>query len=166
MSSVLSSAAANPTGGCNTQSYSTFPTEDIACAVAYASTDGLPSNYTDLMKGCCKDAPVNSYADNCALYCLSIGQSVADLQTCFQEAGINPGWIFCNGNNTATATATSGDSESTGGPSATGSKTGSTGGADSTGAASAIMAPQQGVSKAGLGMLAVLVVSVFAGALI
>jgi len=80
------------------------------------------------------------------------------------KEGVNPSQIFCSGNNTAEATGTpsgSGVATKTG---ASASKTG-TDTPDKTGAASAVLAPQ-GVSKAGLGMLGMLVVSAFAGALL
>jgi unsaturated rhamnogalacturonyl hydrolase len=75
---------------------------------------------------------------------------------------VNPSQIFCSGNQTSSATGTpsgSGTASRTSGgsgPDATGS-----GSSDSTGAA----APM-GVSKAGLGMLGMFVVSAFAGALL
>lgn len=162
MSSVLSSGAANPTSGCSTASYSQLPTQDVACAVAVASNEGLPNNYKDFMRACCKVAPVESFASECGLYCLSIGQSVADLNKCFQDAGVNPRYIFCNGNNTATATATEAPTDSTSNPTAPGSS------ANPQGVKSA--APKvilrQGVWKAGLGILAILLLSAATEALL
>ena len=114
------------------------------------------------MGNCCKDAPVEKYASDCGLYCLSVGQSVADLQKCFQDDGISAQLIFCNANNTATAT---GKPDSTSNPTASGTKGSSTTAAHSTGAAPGL-AVQQGVSKAGLGVLAMLVISAAAGALL
>jgi hypothetical protein len=124
----------------------------FACAVARSSTDGLPSNYTDMMKGCCKSAPVESFASNCGLYCLSVGQSVADLNACFQSAGIYPGYIFCNGNLTATATGRPDSAKATGGAGPT-----SAAGQKGEGAM------RQSMSKAGMGVVAMLMVSVVAG---
>ncbi|KAF2274526.1 uncharacterized protein EI97DRAFT_402079 [Westerdykella ornata] len=162
MTSTLSSAASNPTGAtCATQPYSQLPTNDVACAVAHASAEGLPSNYTSLMESCCKKAPVEKFANDCGLYCLSIDQSVADLTRCFQDAGIQPGWIFCNGNNTASATATGAPSKTGGGAGATGGATG-TGEPRQTGAAGVVNV-RQSVSKAGLGVVAMLVVSAVFG---
>ncbi|KAF2661286.1 hypothetical protein K491DRAFT_447658 [Lophiostoma macrostomum CBS 122681] len=161
MSSVASSAAASATSTCASVSYSTFPTEDVGCATA--STGGLPSNYSDFMKGCCKTAPVESWANDCALYCLSIGQSVGDLNTCFQSAGIAPSDIICNANLSASATATKAP-DSTSNPSGTAAGSGSTAGA--TKGAAVALVPQQGVSKAGLGMLVMLFVSGAVGALL
>lgn len=156
MSSILSSPAANPTGGCSSNSYTQLPTQDIACAVAYASPNGLPSSYSDLMKGCCKDAPVESYAGNCGLYCLSVGQSVADLTACFQGTGINPGYIMCNGNLTATAT---------GKPDRKSRPTGDAANPGQSSSVAAALRPQERFSKAGLGMLAMLILSAATGAL-
>jgi hypothetical protein len=113
------------------------------------------------MKGCCKTAPVEKWADDCALYCLSIGQSVGDLNACFLDTGITPSDIMCNSNMSATATATKAP-DSTSNPSST---TGSAAAGSTTGAAVALV-PQQGVSKAGLGMLAMLFVSGALGALL
>lgn len=159
MSSVASSVAAIPTGGCSSASYSTLPTQDVACAVAHASTDGLPSNYTDLMKGCCKSAPVEPFASDCGLYCLSVDQTVADLTNCFQKAGITPGFIFCNGNNTASATS----KPSGTGASASGSAASST---STKGAAAPATMPQQGLSKMVLVTVGLLFFSAATGALL
>lgn len=176
MTSTLSSAASNPTGGtCATATYSEFPTKDAACLVAHASASGLPSNYNSLMESCCKKAPVEKFANDCGLYCLAIDQSIADLTQCFQGAGIQASWIYCNANNTATATATDVVSK-TGGASATGvaTKTGKqngTGSATGTGAprqtgAAGVVNVQQSVSKAGLGVVAMLVASAVFGAML
>jgi hypothetical protein len=78
---------------------------------------------------------------------------VADLQKCFMDGGVSPSTIFCNGQQTQTATAT-------GGASKTG-KGGATNSADATKTGAAT-----GISKAGLGMLGMIVVSVFVGAII
>ena len=75
------------------------------------------------------------------------------------DNGIAPGTIFCNGNNTATATGTP-----TGGASSTASGTGSTTASGSAGAAAGVVVPR--VNKAGLGVLGMIVVSVFAGAML
>lgn len=68
------------------------------------------------------------------------------------ENGVSPGTIFCNGNNTASATGT---------PTASASKTSGGGASASKGAAVGVVVPK--FSKAGLGVLGVVVVSVFAG---
>ncbi|KAF2131508.1 hypothetical protein P153DRAFT_383608 [Dothidotthia symphoricarpi CBS 119687] len=160
MSSVLSSAAASATASsCSTADFTQFPTQDVACAVG--STQGIPSNTSDVLKSCCKSAPVESFNGECGWYCLSVDQAVADLLSCFMEGGVSSSSVFCNSNNTATATS---KPDKTG--SATASGTGSsTGAEESKGAAPAVFAPQ-GVSKTGLGVLAMIVVSTFAGALL
>jgi hypothetical protein len=83
------------------------------------------------------------------------------------DNGIAPGTIFCNSNNTATATSTpSGKASST--PSGTkggSSGTSSPGASGSAGAAAGVVVPM-GVSKAGLGMLGMILVSAFAGAML
>ncbi|KZM28187.1 uncharacterized protein EKO05_0001618 [Ascochyta rabiei] len=168
VSSVVSSAVASATpsgASCATADFTQFPTQDIACAVG-STTSNLASNASSVLKDCCKSAPVESFNGDCGYYCLSVQQSVSDLQSCFMENGIAPGTIFCNGNNTATATGTP-----TGGPSSTASGTrgsssgtSSPGASGSTGAAAGIVVPQ--ASKAGLGVLAMIVVSAFAGAML
>ncbi|KAJ4341791.1 hypothetical protein N0V87_001454, partial [Didymella glomerata] len=104
ISSAVSSAAASATpSSCATVDFSKFPTSDIACAVG-STTASLASNTSSVFKECCKSAPVESFNGDCGYYCLSVQQSVSELQSCFMENGIKPGTIFCNGNNTATAT--------------------------------------------------------------
>jgi hypothetical protein len=160
---VPSSAAATPTStACATVNFSTFlqDTKDIACAVG--STSGIPSNYGDVLKGCCKSAPVESYGNGCALYCLSVDQSVADLQKCFQDGGVKPNVIFCSGNSTATAT---GKPSGTGsGASESGSQSGAPAG--SSAAAAILGTPTQGISKAGMGVAAMILVSAIFGTLL
>jgi hypothetical protein len=97
---------------------------------------------------------VESFPGACGYYCLSVQQTVAELQKCFMDGGVRPATIFCNGNNTATATG-----KQSGGASATSSGKGASG-TGSTGAGAALS-----VSKAGLGMLGMIVVSAFASAL-
>lgn len=162
MSSIVSSVLASPTpSSCANADFTRFPTSDIACAVG--SVSGIPSNTSSVFQNCCKSAPVEPFNGPCGYYCLAVQQSVADLQKCFQDGGVNPGSIFCNGNNSATATATpTSSARSTG---VTGSATGSprpsgSGAPGDTGAAA------QGVSKAGLGMLCMIFVSAMAGAML
>lgn len=159
MSLVSSSAAPTSTASiCATANYNQYPTTDVFCAVA--STEGLPSNYSDILGNCCKDAPVEKYANDCALYCLVSGQSVSDINKCFQDGGVKPQLILCNGNNSASATGKP-SAATTRNPSATGTQ----GSTQSKGAAPGYRAPQ-GVSKVGLGMLAVLFVSAAIGTLL
>ncbi|CAO2650452.1 Nn.00g017440.m01.CDS01 [Neocucurbitaria sp. VM-36] len=156
MSSVVSSAQATASSSsCSTADFTQFPTSDVACAVG--SVNGIPSNTSDVLSSCCKSAPVEQFNGDCGYYCLSVEQSVADLQACFMDGGVSPSSIFCSGNNTATAT---------GKPSASsGSTTAPSGSAQSTGAAPVVFAPQS-VSKTGLGMLCMIIVSAFAGAML
>ncbi|KAB2101540.1 hypothetical protein AG0111_0g10270 [Alternaria gaisen] len=160
MSSAVSSAASPSATGasCTTADFTQFPTQDVFCAVG--STTGIPSNTSDTLSQCCKDAPVEEFNGSCGYYCLAYDQTVADLNACFMDNGVNPSQIFCSGNNTASATGTpsgSGSASRTSG----GNGPDATGSSGSTGAA----APM-GVSKAGLGMLGMFVISAFAGALL
>jgi hypothetical protein len=154
VSAALPSASSS---SCSTADFTRFPTSDIACAVG--STQGVPSNTSDVFKNCCKSASVESFNGPCGYYCLSVQQTVAELQKCFMDGGVKPGSIFCNGNNTATATGKGGASAS---PTASGK--------GATGTASAGTKPNGGVavgvSKMGLGMLGMVFVSAFAGAVL
>ena len=79
------------------------------------------------------------------------------------DGGVDPRMIYCSGNQTSEATGTpsgSGSATRSGSPSSSGSDD-----SDSTGAAAAALAPQA-VSKAGLGMLAMVVVSALAGVML
>lgn len=164
MSSVASSAGPSPSSSsCASADFTRFPTTDVACAVG--SVQGIPSNTSDAFKTCCKSAPVEQFNGACGYYCLSVQQTVAELQKCFQDNGVSPGSIFCNSNNTATATGRpSGGASASATTSRGASGTSSAGAGQSTGAAPVVV--PHGVSKAGLGMLGMLVVSVFAGAML
>jgi len=167
--SVSSSAAApSSTSVCTTTAFSEFPTKDSGCAVG--GTSGVPSNYHDILSKCCKSAPVNSWANDCALYCLAVDQNIAALDKCFQDGGVKAGDIFCNGANNATATEKPSGTQS-GGASSTGGATKSAGssgaaasGSNTPGAAGTVVMP--GVSKAGIGMLAMVLGSVVLGAFV
>lgn len=148
------------TSSCSTADFTVFPTNgDIACAVG--SVNGIPSNTSSVFDSCCKSASVEQFNGECGLYCLAVEQTVADLQKCFMDGGVLPGSILCNGNNTATAT---GKGSSSGSPTSSGNR-GSASATESTGAAASMLAPQS-LNKAGLGVLGMLVVSAFAGALL
>jgi hypothetical protein len=73
------------------------------------------------------------------------------------KEGVRPADIFCNGNQTATATGKGGNGAS--------QTSGSGGSRPSTGAARG-MYGEVGVSKMGLGVLGFVVVSMFAGAMV
>lgn len=158
MSSAVSAPLPSGSASCSNADFAAAPTKDIFCGVV--STQGIPSNTSDALKTCCKSAPVEPYnGANCGLYCLSIQQTVADLQECYMKEGVRPQDIRCNGNNSATATAS--PSKTSGG----GNGASETGGAGSSGSGTGAAAPVA-VSKAGLGMLGMIVVSVFAGAML
>ncbi|KAL2215190.1 hypothetical protein M432DRAFT_642759 [Thermoascus aurantiacus ATCC 26904] len=133
-----------------------IPTTDAACAVP------SKGNYSDVMNHCCKVAKVQSYDNDCGLYCLAQEQSVGDLSSCLTSNGVKYRDAFCNHNQTATATAKVSSAESTG--TSTASKTGTAASATSSGNA-AVSFQQQSISKSGLGILALLFCSTVAGAL-
>ncbi|KAF1829298.1 hypothetical protein BDW02DRAFT_170363 [Decorospora gaudefroyi] len=151
MSSVASSAAATASRASCSTADTQFPTTDIYCGVS--STSGVPSNTSDVLSKCCKSAAVEQFNGDCGYYCLSYDQTVADLSVCLMDGGVTPSSIFCSGTNDASATGT---------PSRTATDTNAP---DNTGAASAVLAPRS-MSKAGLGMLGMVVVSAIAGALL
>ncbi|KAF9740849.1 hypothetical protein PMIN06_004739 [Paraphaeosphaeria minitans] len=165
ISSTAASAAAPSNSACAQTSFTEFPTKDAACAVG--GTSGVPDNYEDILKGCCKSAPVETWGSDCALWCLAADQSIADLQKCWQDGGVKAGSIQCNQPNNATATGeVSGTSSSGNGAKETGSQT--SGGASSSTSspgAAPVVVPQH-MSKAGLGMLAMVLGSAVFGALL
>ncbi|KAL6855618.1 hypothetical protein ACO1O0_006770 [Amphichorda felina] len=61
----------------------------------------MPKTY---MVSCCKDADINSYYDDCGLYCLAQGQKVKDLSRCLYDEGAKWEDVFCRGEEDATAT--------------------------------------------------------------
>jgi hypothetical protein len=140
---------------CSTADFTVFPTADIACAIG--STSGVPSNTSSVFQQCCKSASVEPFNGDCGYYCLSIDQSVAELQACFQEKGARPADIFCNGNQTSKATGT--------GKPSSASQTGSAGARPSTGAAARV-GGNVGVSKMGLSVVGMFVASVLAGMMV
>lgn len=98
-----------------------IPVKDASCAVPIAG------NYNDQIKKCCgDDAPIISYNNDCASYCLAVDQTVKDLTECLYDGGVKWKDVFCAGNETATATG-----EATGGATAaTKTKTASASGTD------------------------------------
>jgi hypothetical protein len=153
-SATASAPSASASATCSQANFTKFPTEDAACAVG--SISGVPSNTTDVLSKCCKAAPVEEFNGSCGYYCLSVDQTIRELQTCFMDNGARPADILCNSNNSAVATGT--PSASAGASRTSGSGPGATG--DSKGAA-----PTVGVSKVGLGMLGMVIVSALSGAL-
>ncbi|KAF5851408.1 hypothetical protein GGP41_004222 [Bipolaris sorokiniana] len=154
-SATSSAPSASSSAACRQADFTQFPTGDAACAVG--SISGVPSNTTDVLSKCCKSAPVEEFNGACGYYCLSVEQTIRELQACFMENGARPGDIMCNSNNSATATGT---------PSKTASASRTSGsGASATGDSKGA-APAVGVSKVGLGMLGMVIVSALGGALL
>ncbi|KAL4918715.1 hypothetical protein BDW62DRAFT_180885 [Aspergillus aurantiobrunneus] len=134
-----------------------LPVQDIACAVTTNS-----GNYSDIMDQCCGVADVESYNDDCGLYCLAQGQDGQTLLDCIQDQGVANNEVFCGGNLTQTASApaptSTGDSDD---DSAT--PTDDADAPEDTGNA-AVSAPV--VNKAGLGVLAMVFCSALMGVVV
>ncbi|KAF1994593.1 hypothetical protein P154DRAFT_402212, partial [Amniculicola lignicola CBS 123094] len=92
-----------PSSSCTPASYNLLPIADVACAIPISNDDSK-----SIMSTCCKTGAVASFANDCALFCPVIGQTVGDLSACLQEKGVNPGSIMCNGTSNAQATITTG----------------------------------------------------------
>lgn len=153
--------------GCGALTYD-IPVRDAAC--------GMPNekNNSEILKSCCKKAPVETYPNKCGLYCLAIDQELHELQSCLQKFNVGAN-AFCNntagGNATATGTPTMTTSSvlstetSTEAASKTGDKTAdktsSTTASDPTSTNAAIV-PH--LSTAGVGVLAMMVCSAVFGA--
>jgi hypothetical protein len=108
---------------------------------------------------------VEQFNGDCGYYCLSYDQTVAELQACFMDNGVNPSTIFCSGNQTSSATGTpsgSGVASKTSEANASGT---ATNGADKTGASAKVSVPGA-FAIVGLGMLGMFVVSAFATAIL
>jgi hypothetical protein len=101
-----------------------IPTQDASCAMPFGG------NHTDIMAKCCGSADVVSYYNNCGLYCLAQGQTVADLTACLFKEGAASNEVFCRGNTTASATGSATDLPAT--ASASVVATGGSGGAAKT----------------------------------
>ncbi|KAL4932350.1 uncharacterized protein BDV17DRAFT_194725 [Aspergillus undulatus] len=157
MSSTTSSTAAAAT--CTGSPWE-LPVQDIACAIT-TNTDETSS----IMDKCCADANVETYNDDCSIYCLAQGQSGQDLLDCLKDEGATDGQYFCSAagaNLTQTATAPV--------PTATGNDDGDDDEPSSTDDAedpettdNAAVTLGQPVNKAGLGVLAMLLVSAVMG---
>lgn len=79
---------------------------------------------------------------------------------------MSPQLIFCSGNSTATATGKPSGTSSGAGESGSGNPSGGASPGATTNAAVVLGVPTQGVSKAGMGMAAMVVVSAIFGALL
>ncbi|KAK2794866.1 hypothetical protein FQN51_000609 [Onygenales sp. PD_10] len=99
---LTTTGAAAPTASsmCGTPAQYQIPIKDAACAVPNSK------EYPDHMEKCCKAAPITPYNDECAIYCLAVGQNVKDLTDCLFDAGVAFNEVWCNGAQTATATKT------------------------------------------------------------
>jgi hypothetical protein len=144
MTSTTTTALSTSTAACGATVYQ-IPVTDAACAAK------ISGNMTSVFDTCCKgDSPVK-YDSNCGIYCLAQGQTVADLSDCLMSKSNNYQDVFCEGKQNATATAAATTTRSTGTSTSTTTATSTT---TSTNAAGV-----NGVSKGGLGVLAVLVCS-------
>lgn len=153
---ATTTSGSNATPSCASQLILDVP--DIAC--------GIPNNkdYASALKDCAKDAPVETYANDCGIYALVVGQTVGELTQCLQDADVKPGDIQCNGQTTATATNTELPSK-TGSASETESATKTDGSAsptESDGAAGSLK--EHSPSKFALSVMGFLVCALTAGA--
>ncbi|KAJ5456398.1 hypothetical protein N7530_011672 [Penicillium desertorum] len=101
MATTTTTGAMATSTGCGTASQYEIPVKDASCAVP--NTD----KYKGLLSKCAKPAGVTAYDDDCAIYALSVDQSVQDLTDCLYEAGVAWKDVWCHGETNATATATS-----------------------------------------------------------
>ncbi|KAL4875438.1 hypothetical protein BJY04DRAFT_223997 [Aspergillus karnatakaensis] len=165
MSATTTSSApeASCTGGISSW---ILPVNDAACGLINSG-----GNYSQIMDSCCADADVESFNDDCGIYCLAQGQSVGDLLSCIEDKGATPGDFFCSGNLTATATAPAptqtgdndnddDDDDDNDNDSDDASPTSDDDDPEPTGAAARLSQP---VSKTGLGVLAMLFASALFG---
>lgn len=102
------------------------------------------------MEKCCGPAPVQSYDNDCASYCLALDQTVKELTDCLYDDGNGVKWeeVWCVGgvNDTATGkpSSTKEDVSETGSATSTATGTDSAAAETSTGAASAVRAVTRG----------------------
>ncbi|KAL4965295.1 uncharacterized protein BDV14DRAFT_199992 [Aspergillus stella-maris] len=153
MSSTSTSTAAAAT--CTGNAW-VLPVQDVACAVTSVS-----DNYTTIMNECCKDATVENYNDDCGLYCLAQGQTGQELLDCISDQGATDGDFFCGGRLNETSSEPTPTSDDDDEDSDDASSTHDADAADTTDNAAVHLG--QPVNKAGLGVLAMLVVSAVMG---
>ncbi|PGH14982.1 hypothetical protein AJ79_02662 [Helicocarpus griseus UAMH5409] len=160
--STTGTAPPAPTGSalCGTTGQYQIPTTDASCAVPNKG------DYRKYMEDCCNSAPVESYNNDCALYCLAVDQSVNDLTKCLFDAGVAWNEVWFSGQPNATATSKVEPSETNKGPDETG--TGSTGRpTESPGAAASVYAGKSGLtSKMGLAVCFVVIPALLGGMLV
>lgn len=122
MSTTIASATVTTSGTAATSTCTPvyqIPTKDAACAVNI----GNLHNATAVLKQCCGSAPVVSYENDCASYCLAVGQDISKLSNCFIAGGL--GTAFCNDVVNATATGAVTSASSTASTSGSGTTTAS-----------------------------------------
>ncbi|BAE59636.1 unnamed protein product [Aspergillus oryzae RIB40] len=167
---TTTAAAAASIQTCNTPTQYEIPVQDAACAVPYKD------QYTKLLSKCCNNAPVSAYDNDCAIYCLAVGQSVQDLTDCLYDAKVDWGDVWCFGNTSASATGSptgsgigvketgSATGKETGKGKATGSGTSTGGAVEETGKSMAGVVTGREVSRVSIWVVGWLVVSsVFGG---
>ncbi|KAI0969592.1 hypothetical protein F4678DRAFT_165530 [Xylaria arbuscula] len=155
VTSTGSTASASATPACN--NLYVIPVDDPGCAVPFSSDN------KDSMSACCKSAAVISYSNDCGLYCAASDQTIKDLQDCLFGKKVAYQNVFCNANVNATATdanpsvpasasasVVSGGDDNDNGGSGSDSSSGATASPSDSGSAAPRMAPEMGVSKAGL----------------
>ena len=143
MTTTTTSALATATV-CGASVYQ-LPITDAACAAK------ISGNMTSVFDTCCKGNSPVKYDSDCGIYCLAQEQTVAELSSCLMSKSNNYQDVFCEGKQNATATAAATTTKTT--TTSTSTHT-STSTSTSTNAAGV-----NGVSKGGLGVLAVLVCS-------
>lgn len=143
MSTTTTASSSSQTCSSGSGSIYVLPTQDSACALPNTN------NASSIMDKCCSPASVESYSDDCGLYCLAQKQSLGDLLDCLTDNGAKNGDVFCNDKLNATATA-----DATGSATKTGDSSDPT--STDSGAGS--------VSKGGLGLLGIVLGATVLGA--
>ncbi|MCJ1323698.1 hypothetical protein MMC10_000359 [Thelotrema lepadinum] len=123
------------------------------------------------LESCCNGAPVVAYQDGCAGYCTAKGQNVNQLYSCLGSSlsaatGVAAPFIMaCNG---CSQSSTSGVAAATGSvtTTTTAASGSSTAAQSSNAAAAGLSEGGVGVGKMALGVMSILVASIFAGATI
>lgn len=134
-----------------------MPVRDAACATF------AKGNYSDVMQHCCHSAPVRTYDNDCAIYCLAVDQTIGDLTRCMFSHGIAYDEGFCNKGNTSAMATFSPKATNTRASSASISTSTSTGSSTSSMGTSGANVLVQPVSRSGLGVLGLVFCSVLLG---
>ncbi|KAF4973616.1 hypothetical protein FSARC_156 [Fusarium sarcochroum] len=96
MSKTTSSVAATKTACAGI--YDT-PNQDNVCAMF------RKDNHTDIMRECCGDAKIITYADDCGVYCVALDQTIDQLSKCLYDNGApDDKGVWCSGNSKTTKT--------------------------------------------------------------